>query len=256
MIPGIGGLTILKALIPILNNVDYYYVADTAHMPYGNKSPEQITLLSTNMVTFLSNLDIHCCINACHTIAATAHNNLANLFNRIPFFELVSTTAQYAATQTKKGIIGIVGTNATIATHAHAQALKSINSSCTVIEQACPRLASAIEYHYDQPDYIRAIVQEYFLPLRTKGVDCIILACTHYPLVLDSIKEVIGNDIILVTGQETIASLVAVQAVSTEHYSILPTINFFVTDNSEEFAKKSSAIIPWPSTTITPITLT
>jgi glutamate racemase len=245
---GVGGTLMLKALSEHYREVDYLYVGDTLNMPYGKKTPEEIFTLTERIVVFLLAQNVDACFIACHTIAAVAQHHLTQRFKPMPFIGLVEMTAYTAARKTTRGIIGIIGTPLTIATHAHRDILSSLNQQFTIIEKSSDRLAESIERYYDKYDYLKRIVEEDFSPLIAAGVDCIILACTHYPLIREIIASVVGPSVTLVTGLEMLDTIGFFfdtdQRVNADYRKT--TVDFFVTDNNpNEFVKKVDVLLQW-----------
>lgn len=250
---GIGGLTILKALMQQRPDCDYVYVADNKNVPYGNKSTEEIRTLSTHIVDFLLSQNIRSCIIACHTIGAVAQEYLQKKFEHIYFQSLIRPVVDYVV---KSAVtkIAIFGTTATIATHAHKKALLDHAPHALIFEKECPGLALAIEQFYGQPDCLKETIKEYFFWTLEKEINCIVLACTHYPLVQSLIQEVVGNDTLLITGQERAGFLVPFNS-HHEKITIPPRVDIFVTASPLYFKKTSDVFLTGYGATVEQIIL-
>ncbi|HEX2978610.1 MAG TPA: glutamate racemase [Candidatus Babeliales bacterium] len=237
---GIGGLTVLQQLMTS-HAADYFYVADTANLPYGNKTAEQIKLFSAEIVSFLITKQIDICIIACHTSSAIAFNDLQKSFTELRIIGVMNSVCQVAAAQTKTGQIGIIATPATIARHAHKETLLSLNDQFTIIEQACPELVPTIEAPKIDREKIKVLLEEYLAPMKTHCVDTLIVGCTHYALIKDEIKKILGEHVKLISADETIV-LENFQASKTSS-SFLSSLECFVTGDKNYFDQKASSLL-------------
>ncbi len=186
---GIGGLSILKEIIS-LPGFEFIYFADTLHMPYGKRSALEIQNLTYIAVNHLVQQGCTIIIIACHTASTNALNYLKEQFPTIYFIDIVELIIQEALTTTKNGIIGIVGTKATIATQLHKKKLLQYNANLTILDKACPQLASAIEKQYTNQQKIVSLLRSYFKIFLNTNIDTLLLGCTHYAL----IKELIVSN--------------------------------------------------------------
>jgi glutamate racemase len=179
---GVGGLSILNALIPFLPS-QTVYVADAAHLPYGQKTPEFLIDRATAITRFFESQGITTIFVACHTLSATAVAPLKILFPHITYVDLLPLTVTRALASTKNNRIGVMATPATIATHIHKKSiLASTDLETTIIEQACPDFVPLVE-RKASPQECKAAIATYLTPLLAAEVDTIILGCTHYPFI-------------------------------------------------------------------------
>ncbi|MDR2734360.1 MAG: glutamate racemase [Spirochaetota bacterium] len=184
---GLGGLTVSRAILELLPNERIFYFGDTARLPYGSKSPETVLRFSEENVRFLLGKDVKCIVIACNTATAIALPQLAKQFP-IPFLGVIEAGAERAASCTKNGRIGVIGTERTIASGAYSAALRARNPNLSVIEKACPLLVPLIEEGWVAHEAARLVVREYLDPLEAAGIDTLILGCTHYPLLAERIR--------------------------------------------------------------------
>ena len=188
---GIGGLTVVKSIIDLMPGENIVYFGDTAHVPYGTRSEKQITEYVNEDVRFLMNFDVKAIVVACNTADAIAREKVENNYP-VPFFGVVSPASRKAAETTKNGIIGVIATNATIASRSYEKAIGAVDSSLTVIGKACPLLVPLVENNRfrKNDNVIETVLREYLEPLKEQNVDTLLLGCTHYPLLYDVIQDI------------------------------------------------------------------
>lgn len=191
---GIGGLTVVKSIIEQMPNENIVYFGDTAHLPYGSKSPQQIIQYVISDVEFLKQFDIKAVLIACNTADSVARETVSDMFD-IPFYGVVEPASRLAATKTKNGKIGVIATNATVLSGAYERAIAKANPSLTVISKACPLLVPLVENHRlgSKDKVIDTVLHEYLEPLKEEGIDTLVLGCTHYPLLHDLIAKILPN---------------------------------------------------------------
>lgn len=243
---GIGGLSVVKQLMG-RHNAHIVYVADTANMPYGSKSPEEIIVLSDKITQFLIKQDVEYIIIACHTISAVAGPYLAAKYPKSRFITMLEVVVPAALKATQSNRIGIMATPATIHAQVHKRALQHNNPNITVIEQACASLAFAIEHRLDDSAFLQELITEYVTPLVAQDIDTLILGCTHYDLIQKEIQEFVGKDMhIIWSGRSPLPLLpknTDVEATPTFQ------LDCYVSDKQDMFAEKLVHIID-PQTTV------
>ncbi|MET3196314.1 glutamate racemase [Bacillus sp. OAE603] len=244
---GVGGLTVAKQMIRQLPNEEIYYVGDTLRCPYGSRSYDEIRQFTWEMTNFLLDKDIKMLVIACNTSTSIVLQEMREKLP-IPVIGVVHPGARAAIKLTKNNQIGVIGTNATIHSHAYKHALKRINRSVEIIELACPEFAGIVESgRYIQPD-IFDLIQEALSPLKESSIDTLILGCTHYPLLSSIIQEVIGSQIKLISsGDQTALEVSAI----LDQQNLLSTKksvshSFFTTGNPVAFRKIASSIFQEP----------
>lgn len=187
---GLGGLTAVRELASRMPQEHIIYFGDTGRVPYGSRGRETITKYARQDVAFLSTFDLKAVVIACGTVSSTAMDVLRQEQD-IPVFGVVEPTAIRAAQLTKNGRIGLIATQATIATGAYERVIWSHAPRAQIFPAACPLFVPLVENGRTQPGdvVIETVVHDYLEPLKTAGVDVLVLGCTHYPL----LREVIGN---------------------------------------------------------------
>lgn len=180
---GVGGLTVFRAIADAFPLLNISYLGDTARVPYGNKSPETIIRYSLECGGFLSaEYGVDAVVIACNTASSHAVDALQQRLN-LPVIGVVYPGAEHALDATKNGKIGVIGTHATIQSGSYLKALNQLASRQVEIFQApCPLFVPLVEEGEIATDITRMIVQKYLEPLMEKGIDTLILGCTHYPV--------------------------------------------------------------------------
>jgi len=205
---GVGGLTVLHELLVRLPHEDYVYLADSARLPYGDRSPEQVAAFALEVAEELLARQIKLLVVACNTATAAAMPVLRERMVRttpgVEVLGVVAPAAVQAVAATRRGRVGVLGTPATIATGAYAAAIAAIDPFVAVTSVSCGDLAGRIEAGtIDEP--LVAEVRAHCAPLRAAGVDAVILGCTHYPLVRPIIQRMLGPDTAIVTSGAPLA---------------------------------------------------
>lgn len=203
---GIGGLTVLKAMIKLLPDESIIYFGDTARLPYGSKSDNTIVGFAVENVIFLNSFGIKAIIVACNTATAVALDFLRG-FIKIPIIGVIEPGAEAAVRATHSKRIGVIGTKTTINKHAYAYAIKEIDPTVEVYEVAAPLLVHLVEENWIDRDITKTILREYINPLLDVGIDTLILGCTHYPFLAKSIQEIVPNMALIDSAQETAISI-------------------------------------------------
>jgi len=190
---GIGGLTVFRTIIKRFQNLDLYYLGDTARVPYGNKSKDTICRYSLECSNFLiNNYKIDCLVIACNTASSFALDFLKSELN-IPIIGVVEPGAQLASKLTKNKKIGIIGTVGTIKSNSYYNAIKKICSDIEIYQNPSPLLVPLVEEGRIEHKITKLVVKEYITPLVEKGIDTLVLGCTHYPVLKNVIAEIYPN---------------------------------------------------------------
>jgi glutamate racemase len=205
---GVGGLTVLKEVVRVLPQEDTIYLGDTARVPYGTKSPETVIRYSRQIARYLLSRDIKLLVVACNTASAVALAALQQEFS-IPIVGVIEPGARAAASATVSGKVGVIGTEATVASSAYTKAIKRINPEIEVVTRACPLFVPLAEEGWVDNEVARLAARIYLGDLRDHGVDTLVLGCTHYPILKEVIAEVMGPGVTLVDSAEQTALTVA-----------------------------------------------
>ncbi len=240
---GFGGLSAVKELRRLLPGEDVVYFGDNARIPYGDKSPETITAYSFQDAGFLLSRGVKAILVACGTVSSVALGELKKSV-RVPVVGVIEPAARRAIELTKNGVIGVIGTNATVKSGAYERVLRTLGGDLKVISVACPLLVPLVENGYVGFDcrITRLAVQEYLAPLVAAGADCIILGCTHYPLIRPIIADEWGHDALVNTGLEAAKTLSAILSASDSlsGRDSGGRLSLFSSDSGDTFSQKAS----------------
>ncbi len=200
---GCGGLTAVKAIRELMPDENIIYLGDTARIPYGTKSNQTIVKYAQDDIEFLTKHNVKMIIVACGTVSAVMMSN--PIYNGdLSFTGVLLPTVKAAAAATKNGRIGVIGTPTTIKSESYTKILHEIDPSLSVTAQGCPLFVPLVENGYtDKGNKIATLVAEEYLSVMKKdGVDTLILGCTHYPLLTDIIRDIMGDDVTLISSGE------------------------------------------------------
>ena len=242
---GLGGLTVLKSLEKKLPNESFIYFGDTAHVPYGCKSADTVIRYSLDIINFFLREKIKAVVIACNTASAVAYKKLQNRFN-IPIFDVVAPSVVHSNHISKTRKIGVIGTQATIHSQAYTRALLDLNSDCSVIEIACPLFVPLIEEGWSDTQVAREVAHTYLETFQNTEMDTLILGCTHYPIMANTIRGEINNHVQLVNSGETIGRNLALflEKNNCKNYSVTPgKTQFYVTDFPQKFDELGSLFL-------------
>lgn len=201
---GLGGLTVFKALARRMPQESLIYFGDTAHVPYGNKSKEAVTRYSTAIARFLASRGAKALVVACNTSSALALRNIAKAVD-IPVIGVIEGGVRAAAAAAASRRVGVIGTEATISSGAYQDALKKALPGAKVAAQACPLLVPLVEEGWWKHKVTAEVAREYLKPLLARRVDTVILGCTHYPLLKQTLGRIAGPRVKLVDSAEETA---------------------------------------------------
>lgn len=192
---GIGGLTVLQHLVEAFP-AHYYYFADSANLPYGNKSKKELLSISLKNIETLLTYNVDAIVLACHTLCTTVLDELKNEFPQVIFIDVVQPVVQKALLITKNNYIGVLGTTATIESHCYKKIFAQKNLLVDISEIACPELASLIETYPVDDDRIKNSIKRSMAIFQDMNIDTLILGCTHYALVKDIIQSFTNAEIV------------------------------------------------------------
>jgi len=240
---GIGGLTVVKEVIRLFPWESIVYLGDTARVPYGAKSSLTITKFSMQALNFLQIKGVKLIIIACNTVSALSFSNLKKNFS-LPIIGVLKPGAAKAVSVTKKGVIGVMGTEATIRSRAYPKIIKSINPKMKVRGRSCPLLVPLVEEGWLRGKVTRSVVWFYLKPLLKEKIDTLILGCTHYPLLKPVIQKIVGDKVVLIDSAQEVAKQVGktlkeenmFDSFKNEFSGNMPQHHFFVTDRVEKFS--------------------
>ncbi|MDF1524977.1 MAG: glutamate racemase [bacterium] len=201
---GVGGLTVYKEVSQALPGADIHYFGDTARVPYGTKSAETVTRYSVQISRYLCERGVDAVVVACNTASAYAIDLLSSVMP-IPVFGVVAPGAAAAVRSTSNGIIGVIGTRGTVASGAYQRAITELDPDIKVLAAPCPLFVPLVEEGWLLDPITREVAIRYLKPLIEKGVDTLVLGCTHYPMLKEVISIVMGTEITLIDSAEETA---------------------------------------------------
>lgn len=234
---GIGGLTVFKELMQILPNENIIYFGDTARVPYGTKSEQTIKEYSIQNTKFLLSKNVKAIVIACNTSSAVALSEIQSL-TQIPVIGVIKPGSEAAAKITKNKKVAVIGTTATILSKAYEKEIKLIDPTIEVYGKDCPLFVPIVEEGWSNHKIAELAAEEYLAELRKQSIDTMVLGCTHYPLLRNTIQKVIGENVTLVdSGIET--AKVVKEILKRENLlnksSMKPNYTFFVSDLPQKF---------------------
>lgn len=201
---GVGGLTVVKELIRALPGEDIVYFGDTARVPYGIKSKDTVIRFSIENILFLLKQDVKLICVACNTASSLALPEIKKHF-RIPIVGVIAPGVKEAVYATRNKRIGIIGTRGTVKSRAYEIGIKQLDSRVSVTAVACPLFVPFVEEGWLSGPVLLEVARTYLKPLKSAGVDTVILGCTHYPLLKDTIRKVLGKEIRLIDSAKQVA---------------------------------------------------
>ncbi len=207
---GIGGLTVAAALRGLLPAEHIYYVGDTARVPYGGKSAVTIERYSLEISRMLLAEGAKLIVVACNTASALAVPMLQRELN-VPVIGVIQPGAVAAVAATQNQCVGVIGTRATVQSQAYERAIRALKAEVRVETQACPLLVPLIEEGWLEDRITEQVVRRYLDPILEKGIDTLVLGCTHYPLLFRVLEKEVGPSVRLVDSARNCA--LEVQAV-------------------------------------------
>lgn len=248
---GIGGLTVLKEIIRALPGEDTLYLGDTARLPYGTKSEETVIKYSIENTRFLLQYDIKLLVVACNTASAVSLPVLRKEFY-LPLLGVIEAGARGAARATQNRKVGIIGTETTIRSSAYTRAIKAINPDIETIGQPCSLFVPLVEEGWLDDEITLSVAGRYLTPLKKAGIDTLVLGCTHYPLLKEAIRRVMGDKVTLIDSAEETAlevkeALSRLGLISSSEEGSLsgrgPVRRYFVTDVPLRFEDQGSRFL-------------
>ena len=197
---GVGGLSVLKKLLEKLPDENYIYFGDTARIPYGEKSKEQLISYAREILDWYGSLDVKLALMACNTSSATSLDIVKSDYT-FEIMGLIYPTASYIAENNFKKI-GVIATSATVKSHAYKNAILKLNPQAEIYETACPGLVEIVERGEYNSKKAYEAVKVYIEPLLEQGIEKIVLGCTHYHYLRAVINEVTLNSEMLIDPAE------------------------------------------------------
>ena len=234
--PGVGGLTVVKEVINVLPKENIIYFGDTARVPYGSKSKELIYKFSCQIIKFLKEQNVKAIIIACNTVSSNCYDDLKKHFIDIPIIEVLEPGVSSAIRVTKNRKIGVIGTEGTIKSGQYEKKLKDGLENVEVYSKPCPLFVPIAEEGLLEDKITIDVAKIYLEDLKKYNIDSLILGCTHYPLLKNSIKKVMGSSVNIVDPAFETAMKMKKYLMDNNMYNIKGgNHNFYVSDKNDKF---------------------
>lgn len=235
---GLGGLTVVKEIRRRLPSENIIYVGDTARVPYGTKSPATIRRYALQISFFLLQKRVKAIVVACNTVSAVALAALRTL--PIKVYGVIEPGARAAVLGSDSKRVGVIGTPATVASHAYKSAIQRHSPKARVWETACPLFVPLVEEGWTDHAVTRQVAREYLKPVLSHNIDALVLGCTHYPLLKGTLSAIVGRGVRLIDSAEETAHDVETGLRREGGLNLTRRrgrTEFFVTDNPASFAR-------------------
>ncbi|HEY4643553.1 MAG TPA: glutamate racemase [Bacteroidota bacterium] len=236
---GIGGLTVVRALLDRLPHENIVYFGDTARVPYGPKSAQVVREYAAQDVEFLLSKQVKMIVVACNTVSAVALDVVQRRAH-VPVVDVIHPSSKFAVAATKNKRVGVVGTVGTIASKAYVHAIRQLDPAVQVFGKPCPLFVPIAEEGWANHKVAALVAREYLFPLTLERIDTLILGCTHYPLLKQVIRDAVDGAVTLIDSGEASAAAVehdleveGLKNPSTER----PNVDFYVSDIPEKFTE-------------------
>mgnify|MGYP000182752497 CR=1 FL=1 len=232
---GIGGLTVLRSLQKKLPQESFIYLGDTARLPYGTKSSDTVLKYAKQNIDFLISKGADTIISACHSASSALLEN--QLDYPVPILNVIEPACKEALTVTRNGQIGLLATQTTVSS---GQYQKLIGGDAKLHAQASPLLVPLVETGWTDDPITDQIIERYTAFIKAADIDTLILGCTHFPLLSDSIQKIVGPKVELVDPGDILADTLLKKDLKPSEN---PKLKLYLTDNSSHFLKISQAIL-------------
>lgn len=249
---GMGGLTVLHQCLVQLPGEHFAYVGDTARFPYGDKTPGELELYSRQIAAFLEAVPVKLIVVACYSATSAALPALQERFGT-PIIGVVMPGARAAVESSRYRRIGVLATEATVASGSYPRAIHGLDSGAEVIQQACPGLVSFIERGDVSSQGLADAVRGFIEPLKAQRPDVVIMGCTHYPLIAPMLQRHLGRDVTLINPAAEIAreveGMLLRQGIERPAEG-LGSYRFYTTGDVERFRTTGARFLQMPLTRV------
>ncbi len=201
---GVGGLTVVRAILDLLPHERILYVGDNGRFPYGPRPNEEIRAFALEIARYLVDRDVKMLVVACNSVEVAAIRDVTDAAG-VPVVGVVEPGARAAVRATRNGRIGVIATEATVRSAAYDAAVARMHTSAAVSSRACPAFVDFVERGDTSSAELLGLAREYLGPLKEEGVDTLVLGCTHYPMLSGLLQYVMGEDVVLVSSAEETA---------------------------------------------------
>ena len=242
---GLGGLTCVKEVMRIMPHEDIIYFGDTGRVPYGTRGVETVVKYAGQDIRFLMNFDIKFIIIACGTVSSAALPRINHEY-QIEISGVVLPAARKAAETTRNGRIAVLGTNGTVRSGKYCEELLKYNPSFAVMQKACPLFVPLVENGHTGDKVAQLIAEEYLEEVKAFAPDTVILGCTHYPLLAETIQDYLGSGVTLINSGACSAAFAKEYLAGADMLSGRERhgeARYFVSDSAEEFTRLAGAFL-------------
>ncbi len=243
---GVGGLTVVKEISKLLPRESIIYFGDTARMPYGPRSYEEVRRFTFQMIDFLQHQEIKMIVVACNSATAAGLYQYQEACQQ-PVVGVIEPGVRAALKSSKSGRIGVIGTVGTINSSEYEKKLKENNGNLYLASKACPLFVLLVENNLVDTPEARRVAMEYLDPLVNQEIDSLILGCTHYPLMKELIQDVVGPSVTLIDSAKEIAAEVAAildrDNMNNPLECEVPRYRFFVSGSTASFEEVGSKLL-------------
>jgi glutamate racemase len=234
---GVGGLTVARAMLDLLPHEPLYYVADTAHFPYGPKSIAEVREYALEVLDQMVDHGVKMLVIACNSASSAMLRDARERYD-VPVVEVIQPAVRKAVSATRNGKVGVIGTHATITSMAYDDAFAAA-TQIDLTTAACPRFVEFVEAGITMSDELLGCAKEYLAPIVEHGCDTLVLGCTHYPFLAGALSLVLGDEVMLVssadeTARETYHTLVR-HGLSRSEDALPPRHTFVATGDPDAF---------------------
>jgi glutamate racemase len=241
---GLGGLTVLKEIKKKLPGESLIYFGDSGRTPYGTKSKETVIKYSKQDIAFLLSMDVKLIVVACNTVSSVALPEIKD-YIQVPVLEVIGPGAEAAINKSKTGRIGIIGTPNTIASSVYSKAIRQISPEAKICAKPCSLFVPLVEEGWWDNDIARMIAFEYLKDLLKENIDTLVLGCTHYPLLSNTIRKVVGKEIALVNSAEEVAAVLEQVLLNEDLLTDSSSVQYryYTSDSVDKFKELGSLIL-------------
>jgi glutamate racemase len=201
---GVGGLTVARAVIDLLPHEDLIYFGDSARLPYGPRPQAEVKKFALEIMDALMQEGVKMLVVACNAASSTALEEAETRYD-VDVVGVIEPGLRAALAATRNRRIGLLGTKVTVGSGAYDRTLRATRANVALQSVACPRFVEFVERGDTTSDEVVRAAESYLSPLKASGVDTVILACTHYPLLAGVISYVMGDDVVLISSAEATA---------------------------------------------------
>lgn len=202
---GVGGLTVARSTMDLLPHEHLIYFGDTARCPYGPRPESEVRKFALQIMDDLVKEGVKILVIACNSAASSALHQARSRYD-VPVLSVIEPGVRAAIAATRNRKVGLIGTERTVRAGAYDDAVLATRVNVDLVSQACPRFVEFVEAGDTTSDELLRVAEEYLGPLKERGVDTLILGCTHYPLLSGVISYVMGEDVVLVSSADATAN--------------------------------------------------